>query len=130
MIVGFAALLVCQLVGEVVVRTAGWPVPGPVLGMLLLVGALFWSNRSREEESEAFERMAVTRVSDGLLANLSLLFVPAGVGVIEQFGVLKAQGWALGTALVVSTPLTLIATVLVFVGVKRLLRRRTAGSEP
>ena len=68
-----------------------------------------------------FEAHTVTRVAEGLLANLSLLFVPAGVGVIDQIGVLQTQAGTLGLAVVVSTALTLLVTVLVFVGVKRLV---------
>lgn len=123
MVLGFTVLLACQLLGEVVTRGLGLPVPGPVLGMVILLAGLLWLHRARPGADSLFERRAVTSVADALLANLSLLFVPAGVGVIEQLGVLKAQGPALGLAIAVSTPLTLIVTVLVFVGVKRLMRR-------
>ena len=122
MVMGFAILLVCQLVGEVVSRGFGLPVPGPVLGLLLLVMGLTVWNRGRDEA--AIASSAVARVSDGLLAHLALLFVPAGVGVVEYGGLLKAEALPLSAALLGSTAITLVVTVLVFVGVARLVRRR------
>ena len=55
---------------------------------------------------------------------LGILFVPAGVGVIQNLGLLREYGAALAAALVVSTFLTLTVTVWVFVGVSRLMERK------
>ena len=55
---------------------------------------------------------------------------PAGVGVIQYGGLLKAQALALALALVGSTALTLAVTVLVFVGVSRLMGHRAADEAP
>ena len=52
---------------------------------------------------------------------MPLLFVPAGVGVVQYLGLLRDQGLALAAALVVSTVLTLVVTVGVFLLVKRLV---------
>ena len=128
MVMGFAILLVCQLVGEVVSRGFSLPVPGPVLGLVLLVmGLLFWG---RGRDDAAIASSAVVRVSDGLLAHLALLFVPAGVGVVEYGGLLKAEALPLAAALLGSTAITLVVTVLVFVGVARLLRRNASSVAP
>jgi holin-like protein len=81
-----ATLLLCQLAGEVAARAFGLPVPGPVIGMVLLFAALFL--RRREEPPEA---LSVT--ADALLGNLGLLFVPAGVGVVLYLPLL-ARDWA------------------------------------
>ena len=64
------------------------------------------------------------RAAAGLLGSLSLFFVPAGVGVVQYLGLLREQGVALAAALVVSTFATLVATVGVFVLVKRLIGAR------
>ena len=61
----------------------------------------------------------------GLLKSLSLFFVPAGVGVVQYLGLLQAQGAALAAALIVSTVLTMLATVGVFLFVKRLIGLRS-----
>jgi putative effector of murein hydrolase LrgA (UPF0299 family) len=113
MIGGLALLLLCQLVGEVVSRALGLPVPGPVLGMVLLFAGLLAAGRL--QKPGAVVDAAVAPVADGLLRNLALLFVPAGVGVIQHLDVFAAHGLAIALALVGSTALTLVVTVLVFV---------------
>ncbi len=124
MIRGLTILLLCQLLGEIVSRALALPVPGPVLGLVLLVAGLHL--RARRHGADRVEGTGVTRAADGLLQNLGLLFVPAGVGVVQYAGLLKSQALALGCALLGSTAVTLAVTVLVFVGVSRLIEARAA----
>lgn len=115
MIHALTLLLGCQLAGELGVRAAGLPVPGPVLGLVLLFLAL------------AVRRAVwpdLGHVAHGLLAHLSLLFVPAGVGVMRQADVLAANWLALGAALVAGTALTIVVAAATFVATARL----TGGS--
>jgi holin-like protein len=101
-ITGLTWLLACQLVGEVLVRLTGLPVPGPVVGMLLLFVLL----RVRRAGDDA----TVVRAGDGLLRHLQLMFVPAGVGVVAYVSTLRddalpiavavAGSWLLGLAVV------------------------------
>jgi putative effector of murein hydrolase LrgA (UPF0299 family) len=111
-------LLGCQLVGEVLARGLALPVPGPVLGMALLFAALQFRARLRPEAADV-GTLPLGAVAAFLLANLSLLFVPAGTGILRQTAVLTAHGPSLIIALVGSTALTLIVTALVFVIVAR-----------
>lgn len=101
MLRGLAVLLVLQLVGEAIVRAAGISLPGPVVGMALLLVAL-------ELRGGADEGLEV--VSRGLLSNLSLLFVPAGVGIMLHARRLAAEWPALLVSLAVSTAATLAVT--------------------
>ena len=128
MVLGFAILLVCQLVGEIASRGLALPVPGPVLGLVLLVLGLALWGRGRSDD--AVRDSPVARVGDGLLANLGLLFVPAGVGVIQYGGLLRAQALPLALALLGSTALTLVVTVWVFVAVSRLVGHGPADEAP
>ncbi len=116
MIPAIALILLFQLVGEVASRALDLPLPGPVLGMVGLLGAMVaipaLGRRLRE-------------TAEGLLRHLSLLFVPAGVGVVAHLGVLAQAGPALAVALVVSTVAAIAVGALVFVGVARL-----TGSRP
>jgi putative effector of murein hydrolase LrgA (UPF0299 family) len=123
MIRGFAVLLLCQLAGEVMSRALGLPVPGPVLGLALLVVGLVAWNRFRPFGDANLQASPVGQVADGLLSALALLFVPAGVGVVQYLGLIGSYGLALGLALVVSTFATLLATVGTFLLVKRLIGR-------
>ena len=103
-------ILVCQLIGEIAVRAAALPVPGPVLGMLLLLGWLSLRGGVSDE---------VGRTADTLLANLSLLFVPAGVGVMVHWERVRGQWEAIAVALVLGTLVTLAVTALTMAGVRR-----------
>jgi holin-like protein len=116
MLRGLAVLLVFQLAGEVLSHLLDLPVPGPVVGMVLLLVAL---------ELRLPQRDGLRAASGGLLAVLSLLFVPAGVGIVQHLPRLAAEWPALGAALLVSTAATLAVTGWV---AARLLRR-PAGRE-
>ena len=80
--------------------------------------------RFRPFDDEALASSDLGRAAAGLLGSLSLFFVPAGVGVVQYLGLLREQGVALAAALVVSTLATLVATVGVFILVKRLIGAR------
>ena len=114
MIRALTLLFLCQLAGETVVRAAGVPFPGPVLGMGLLFAGLLVHGRSGP---------ALDGVTDGILRNLSLLFVPVAVGLVQQLGLIAENALAIGAALMVSTVLTLIVTVAVFRAVARIQAR-------
>ena len=96
-------ILACQLIGEFAVNTANIPFPGPVAGMILLF--IFLSIRGEVPDE-------LGNVSGALLNNLSLLFVPAGVGVMVHFELLGTDSLPLSIALVVSTLLTIAITAL------------------
>jgi holin-like protein len=117
MIGALAVLLAFQLVGEVAVQLSGVPVPGPVVGMVLLFLALRWRGALPD---------TLRATAETLLSHLSLLFIPAGVGII-QYGALLAEEWlALTVALVVSTLVTVAVTALVM----RAFIRRRDGEQP
>ena len=103
MIGAIALLLVCQLTGEVIHRLTGLPLPGSVIGMVLLLGALRWQA----------VQVRVQTVASFLLGHLSLLFVPVGVGVITQFGLVAEHGLRLLVVIVVSTWVGLAVTAVV-----------------
>ncbi|MEK9804461.1 MAG: CidA/LrgA family protein [Curvibacter sp.] len=100
---GFAWLLVLQSAGELMAHALHLPFPGPVVGLVLLLGAL------------NFERVRapVAACADFLLAHLSLLFVPVGVGVMTHLGLLGEYGGRLLAVIVLSTWAGLAVTVLV-----------------
>lgn len=105
MIAALTALLAFQLAGELIVRLGGIPVPGPVLGMVLLAGFFLFRGSVPAD---------LKKVASVVLQHLSLLFVPAGVGLILHAARIEAEWLAIGAALVGSSVLTLVVTVLVF----------------
>ncbi|MBR0568507.1 CidA/LrgA family protein [Azoarcus sp. L1K30] len=116
MLQSLTILLVFQLLGEVIARAFALPVPGPVIGMALLFVALML----RGGPDEPLRSTAGT-----LLQHLSLLFVPAGTGVI-LYGARLADEWLpLTAALVGSTLLTIAVTAVVL----RALSKRVHQAE-
>ncbi len=113
MIPALLTLLTAQLVGETIVRLSGLPLPGPVVGMILLLCGFALSPKLVE---------ALRPLTRGILGNLSLLFVPAGVGVVGHVDKLAAQGPALLAALVVSTLAAIGAGALTFALAAKLLK--------
>jgi len=103
-------LLVYQLIGEVLVQLLALPVPGPVVGMLLLFVTLVVRGHAPQ---------ALRDTSNGLLAHLSLLFVPAGVGVMLHFERLGAEWLPIVVALVASTVITIGVAALVMRALQR-----------
>ena len=120
----FAILLACQLAGEAMTRALVLPCRGRSFGLIVLVMLLFAVERRHLVDSTTVDETSLGKVANGLLAVLGILFVPAGVGVIQDLGLLGEYGAALAAALVVSTFLTLTVTVCVFVGVSRLIERK------
>ena len=121
-------LLGCQLAGEVLARGLTLPVPGPVIGMALLFAGLQLRVRLKPGAADV-ATLPLGAVAAFLLANLSLLFVPAGTGIIRQIDVLSSNGPGLIIALVGSTALTLIVTALVFVAVARRTDAKSGSGE-
>lgn len=99
MVQGFLALLLCQLLGELIVTLLEIPVPGSVVGMVLLLVALMVLGRVPQ---------TLRQSAEGVLAVLPLLLVPPGVGLMVHFELIAANWMAILVALVVSTFITLL----------------------
>ena len=110
MIGPIVVLLVFQLLGEVVARGLALPVPGPVIGLVFLVVAL-----ALRPALEAY----LKPLTETLLGHLSLLFVPAGVGIVGHLDTLRDSGVALIVVLIVSTALAILAGALSFAALAR-----------
>ena len=107
-------LLAFQLAGEVIARALALPLPGPVLGMLLLFAALL---------VRGGVPAPLRTVGQSLLNHLSLLFVPAGVGIMAHFALLRAAWLPIAATLALSTLATLAVAALTL----RLLLRGQRG---
>ena len=113
---GLALLLLCQSVGEIVSKLAHVGLPGPVIGMLLMLLLLQWPA----------VRERVGLVAQGLLSHLSLLFVPVGVGVMTHISLLAQYGWQIVVTLILSTWIGLGVTAL---SLRALLRRKARSDK-
>lgn len=104
MVHAFALLLVFQLVGEVAAQYFALPVPGPLVGMLLLFGALIARGNLPEPLREA---------ANSLLRHLMLLFIPAVTGVMLYFDRIASEWLPFLAACIVGAAVTLVVTALV-----------------
>lgn len=105
MILPLTLLLTFQLAGEALSRALGLPLPGPVLGMALLLIAMIAVPRLAE---------MLRPTAQGILAHLSLLFVPAGVGIVGHLDRLGSQGLPILIAIIISTALAIAVGALTF----------------
>ncbi len=103
MLAAFTQILLFQLAGEVIARGLGLPVPGPVLGLLLLFAFLLWRGGPGPELQQA---------AQNLLQHLSLLFIPAGTGILLHIATLEREWLPISVAMVVSTVLAMAVTAL------------------
>jgi len=109
---GLTILLFYQLIGEISVRWLGLPVPGPVLGMIMLfITLLIKGNISQSLEG----------ASTTLLSHLSLLFIPAGVGMMVHVERIANEWLSISIALLLSTAITLIFSALVMLFMSKLM---------
>jgi holin-like protein len=100
MLIQLGVLMMFQFIGEVLVALTGIPFPGPLCGMALLLGYLYFRGGPSEE---------LTKVGTTLIDNLGLLFVPAGTAIVAYGALLASDGLAIAAALVAST----VAAVIV-----------------
>jgi holin-like protein len=123
MIASLGLILLCQLAGEVIVRGLGLPMPGPVVGLLFLLLLLLARDRFVALARGPLQQDGVENASRGLLAHLSLLFVPAGVGVVQKLDLVAEHGIAVAAVLAISVVVTLLVTVATFLVASRLMSR-------
>lgn len=114
MLSAITQLLIFQLIGEIAARGLSLPVPGPVIGMLLLFCVLWWRDGPGKELQET---------SQTLLQHLSLLFVPAGTGIMVHLHRVADEWLPLAASLLLSTAAALAVTALVM---KAAMPRREA----
>jgi len=118
MIYALTALLVFQFVGELAVRSLGLPLPGALVGMLLLFASLCALGRVPE---------ALGRTTGTLLQHMMLLFIPAVVGVMVHFDRVAHEWQPFLIACVVGAAVTLVVTAQTLQWLLRAAARREAA---
>ena len=118
---GITALLCFQLLGEFCVHLFNLPLPGPVAGLVFLLMALSILGYSKSKKHQEI-LSTVEQSSSTLLNHLSLLFVPAGVGVMVHFDKLANEWLAISVALIVGVLITLATTAVCMKLMMRLMR--------
>ncbi|NMP16124.1 CidA/LrgA family protein [Thalassotalea sp. Y01] len=103
-VLGFAILLAYQLLGEILVILLELSVSGPVIGLLLLLATLIVRGQVGE---------SLNTSSSHLLGHLSLMFIPAGVGLMTHYKLLAQEWLAISIGLVAGTLIMLFSCALI-----------------
>lgn len=117
---GITTLLIFQLMGEVSVRLLNLPIPGPVAGLLYLLILLLILAKFKKRRHESLEQSSLI-----LLNHLSLLFVPAGVGVMVHFQRLQEEWLPITIALFLGVLITMATTALSMKFLMRFFNKNT-----
>ena len=102
-----------QLIGEATQKYFALPVPGPVIGLVLMLACLLWSKRI-DDPVVAGRRSKLVNTSQQLIGYLSLLFVPIGVGVIMHLKLLETQLAQIIGVVTIGTITTIVLTAFIF----------------
>jgi len=114
MLLSLGLILLCQLVGEAIARGTGIPVPGPVIGMALCLLLLLARDALLRWMPAELRDGTFESTGRGILSHLSLLFIPAGVGVVQRLDVLGNNATVIAVSVVASTVLGMAVTAWVF----------------
>lgn len=113
MLTAIFTILVLQLIGEVLQKYFDLAIPGPVIGLMLMLLTLMMMN-SKKLNILASLRTEIINTSEKLLGYLSLLFVPIGVGVVMHLQLLEMQLLRILVVIILGTMSTMIFTSLIF----------------
>ena len=128
MVVGLAVVLLCQLLGEIFAYTTHLPVPAPVVGLVLLFG--FFLVRDRWEWLPfSLRSEEIDKTCETLVQQMALLFVPAGVGIVQRLGILEANVIGVLAIIVVTTAFSIAVTAYTFRFVSRWIPAPTESQE-
>jgi holin-like protein len=125
MLYGLFTLVALQAAGDLIADLLSLPVPGMVIGLLLLLGYL--NARGRLLGREAAVPDGLVRLAKGLHDHFGLLFVPAGAGVVANLGLFAKDGFGLLLTVLLSTVLTIAITAMV--AARRAATRPVAAAE-
>ena len=121
MLVGFFILLVFYFLGEFISYVGMLPIPGSVIGMLLLLTFLIVRQGAPH---------SVLKISSVLLKNLSLLFIPVCTGMVFYVDMLASQWWVLLVSIIVSSAIAIVAIVWVMRACLSLQRSKMLSGKP
>jgi len=110
-------IFLLQLVGEFLQKYFVLAIPGPVIGLLLMLVVLLLQRGSRDSDTDFGQK--VINTSNHLLQYLSLLFVPIGVGVVMHLQLLESQLVKVLGVIIIGTLLTIIVTAALFQALRK-----------
>lgn len=98
----FAILIACLFAGTLLKSVIPLPIPETIYGMALLF-ILFVIKAIKTDD--------IRRASDTILENMSFLFVPVGVGIIDNFDLFKENFIAMFFITLIAATIAMIVTM-------------------
>lgn len=108
-------ILLIYFLGELISKTLNLPIPGNILGMVLLLMLLC---------TKVLKLSSIEKVANFLLDNLAFFFIPSGVGIISSLSVLQTTWHKLLTICILSTAIVIIVTGYITQILKKYINRR------
>ena len=100
-----------QLLGEVIQKIFEINIPGPVIGLILLLLSFIFFSKRLTQSKKMIKEISVT--SNQIINYLSLLFVPIGVGVVMHINYLGDNLFKIFSIITIGTLATLVFTAFV-----------------
>lgn len=111
----FSIILIIYFLGDLMQKALGLPIPGNVLGMLILFFSLY---------TGVIKLNMIDKISDFLLENMAFFFLPAGASLITCFALLEGKMTDILAVSLISTFIILAVTGLTVELVQRFFRRK------
>ena len=123
MLRGFFIILLFQLVGEVLQKFFNLVIPGPVIGLILLLFSLIYLKKIKSKKILNVKK-DVMSTGNAITSYLSLLFVPIGVGVVMHISYLEQNLYQVLGVIVLGTVLTVGLTAKLMEVLNQILQRK------
>jgi holin-like protein len=107
-----------QLSGEAIKKFFEMRIPGPVIGLVLLLITLVYLKKFKSSTVVSLKK-DVINTSNYILGYLSLLFVPIGVGVVMHLAYLENNLLKVLIIVLISTVLTIAVTAFLMEKIKK-----------
>ena len=111
-------ILSIYFAGEIISKLLNLPVPGNIIGMILLFLLLLF---------KFIKRRHIEEVSQFVLKNISFFYIPTAVSIMESVGYLQGYMWQFALICIVSALLTFLATAYTVIGVMKLQEKIMAN---
>lgn len=105
LVLSLSIIFACLLVGELLAALFGLPLPGSIIGLVILTVLL---------QTKVVKVEWIEKTANVLIKYMSFFFIPPGVGLICYLGLLKAQWCPIVVSCVVSTLFVLASSALVY----------------
>ena len=111
MLRGLFIIFFYQLLGEAIQKFFEINIPGPVIGLILLLLTFIFFSKKFTQSNKIIKE--ISAISHQIINYLSLLFVPIGVGVVMHINYLGDNLFTIFSIIIIGTLATLVFTAIV-----------------